>query len=33
MFYLQDRKLLRFRAEFTGDVIKERLKWFAGAEF
>jgi hypothetical protein len=33
MFYRQDRKLLRFRAEFAGDIIKERLNWFAGAEY
>jgi hypothetical protein len=33
MFFRHDRKLLRVRAEFTGDLIENRLKWIAGAEY
>ncbi len=33
MFYRQDRKMLRLRADFTGDIIENKLKWFGGLEF
>jgi hypothetical protein len=33
MFYRQDRKLVRLRADFSGDLPVENLKWFAGVEF
>jgi hypothetical protein len=33
MFYRQDRKLIRLRADFSGKLVKEYLKWFAGIEF
>ena len=32
-FYRMDRKLLRLRADFVGDIIKDRLHWFAGLEY
>ena len=28
-----DRKILLLRADFTGDVIGNKLKWFGGFEF
>lgn len=33
MFYRQDRKLIRLRADFSGDLPVDNLKWFAGVEF
>ena len=33
MFYRQDRKLIRLKADFSGDFIKDNLKWFTGVEF
>jgi len=33
MFYRQDRKLIRLRADFSGDIIDKKLKWFGGIEF
>jgi len=33
MYYKMDRKILLLRADFTGDVIGNKLKWFAGFEF
>lgn len=33
MFYRQDRKMLRLRTDFTGDIIENKLKWFGGLEF
>jgi outer membrane protein assembly factor BamA len=32
-FYRLDRKMLRLRADFVGDIIKDRLNWFAGLEY
>ncbi len=32
-FYRMDRKLLRIRADFVGDIIKDKLNWFAGLEY
>jgi outer membrane protein assembly factor BamA len=32
-FYRIDRKMLRLRADFVGDIIKDRLNWFAGLEY
>jgi len=33
MFYRQDRKLIRIKADFSGDLPVNNLKWFAGVEF
>lgn len=33
MFYRQDRKFIRLRAEFSGDLPVNHLKWFGGIEF
>ena len=33
MFYRQDRKLIRLKAEFSGALPVQNLKWFAGVEF
>ncbi len=33
MFYRQERKMLRLRADFSGDLKKDNFKWFAGIEF
>ena len=33
MFYRQDRKLTRLRADFSGKLLTKNLKWFAGIEF
>ena len=33
MFYRQDRKMLKLRTDFTGDIIDNRLKWFGGLEY
>jgi hypothetical protein len=33
MFYRQDRRMVRLRAEFSGDLPVKNLKWFAGVEF
>lgn len=33
MFYKMDRRMLRLRADFTGDIIQDRLKWFGGLEY
>ncbi|MBL7111456.1 MAG: hypothetical protein ISS19_05905 [Bacteroidales bacterium] len=33
MFYRQDRKMLRLRADFSGGLKGDHLKWFAGVEF
>ena len=33
MFYKMDRKMLRLRADFTGDLVDNKLKWFGGLEF
>ena len=33
MFYRQERKMLRLRADFIGDLKGDKLKWFAGVEF
>jgi outer membrane protein assembly factor BamA len=33
LFYKMDRKILLLRADFTGDLIGNKLKWFAGIEF
>jgi len=33
MFYRQDRKFIRLRSDFSGDLPVEHLKWFAGIEF
>jgi hypothetical protein len=33
MFYRHERKLLKIRTEFTGDIVKNRVKWFGGIEF
>lgn len=33
MFYRHERKLLKIRSEFTGDIVKNRVKWFGGIEF
>ena len=33
MFYKMDRKMLRLRADFTGDLVENKLKWFGGLEF
>lgn len=32
-FYRLDRKMLRLRADFVGDIIKDKLNWFAGLEY
>ncbi len=32
-FYRLERKMLRLRADFVGDIIKDRLNWFAGLEY
>ncbi len=32
-FYRLDRKMLRLRADFVGDIIRDRLNWFAGLEY
>lgn len=32
-FYRMDRRMLKFRADFVGDIIKDRLSWFAGMEY
>ena len=32
-FYRLERKMLRLRADFVGDIIKDRLYWFAGLEY
>jgi hypothetical protein len=33
MFYKMDRKMLRIRTDFSGDLIENKLKWFGGLEF
>ena len=33
LYYKMDRKILLLRADFTGDIIGNKLKWFAGFEF
>ncbi len=33
MFYKMDRKMLRLRADFSGDLIENKLKWFGGLEY
>ncbi|GAH65123.1 unnamed protein product, partial [marine sediment metagenome] len=33
VFYRQDRKMIRLRTDFTGDIIENKLKWFGGLEF
>jgi outer membrane protein assembly factor BamA len=32
-FYRLERKMLRLRADFVGDIIHDRLNWFAGLEY
>jgi outer membrane protein assembly factor BamA len=32
-FYRMERKLLRIRADFVGDIIRDRLNWFGGLEY
>jgi outer membrane protein assembly factor BamA len=32
-FYRMERKMLRLRADFVGDIIRDRLNWFAGLEY
>ena len=32
-FYRLERKMLRLRADFVGDIIRDRLNWFAGIEY
>ena len=32
-FYRMDRRMLKFRADFVGDIIPERLNWIAGLEY
>ena len=32
-FYRMDRKMLKFRADFVGDIIRDRLNWVAGLEY
>ncbi len=33
LFYKMDRKILLGRVDFTGSIIEDKLKWFAGIEF
>jgi hypothetical protein len=33
LFYRQERKLIRLRADFSGDITGKKLKWFGGVEF
>ena len=33
LFYKMDRKMLVLRTDFTGDIIEDKLHWFAGFEF
>ena len=33
LFFRLDRKMLRLRTDFTGDIIGNKLKWFGGIEF
>lgn len=33
LFYRLDRKMLRLRTDFSGDIIENKLKWFGGLEF
>jgi outer membrane protein assembly factor BamA len=33
LFYRMDRKTLLLRTDFTGDIIEDKLHWFAGFEF
>jgi outer membrane protein assembly factor BamA len=33
LFYKMDRKMLLFSTDFTGELIKGKLRWFAGQEF
>lgn len=33
LFYKMDRKMLLIRTDFMGDIIDDKLKWFAGFEF
>jgi outer membrane protein assembly factor BamA len=32
-FYRMDRKMLKLRADFVGDIIRDRLNWMAGLEY
>jgi outer membrane protein assembly factor BamA len=32
-FYRMDRKMLKFRADFVGDIIRDRLNWMVGLEY
>jgi outer membrane protein assembly factor BamA len=33
MFYRMDRKMLKFRGEFMGNLVGKEFRWFAGFEF
>lgn len=33
MFFRQERKLIRLRTDFSGNIIEKKLKWFGGIEF
>ncbi len=33
LFYKMDRKIMLARLDFTGNIIENKLKWFAGIEF
>ena len=33
MFYRHDRKVMRFRSDFQGNIIGKKLRWLAGFEF
>ena len=33
VFYKMDRKMLILRTDFSGDILGNKLKWFAGVEF
>ena len=33
LFYKMDRKMFRIRTDFSGNILEDKLKWFAGLEF
>lgn len=33
LYYRHGRKLLRFRADFEGNIVKEKLRWFTGMSY
>ncbi|KPK83142.1 MAG: hypothetical protein AMS27_13305 [Bacteroides sp. SM23_62_1] len=33
MFFRQERKMIRIRTDFSGNIIEKKLKWFGGIEF